>query len=215
MSFNTKIIENAGDLRPRCSRCLLLSTLCLCSQLPSLRSRVRLSLMVQWSEYWRLSNSGRLAGLCLPKTQLLMRGKPGGTPLEDHTPNSDENCLLLFPGPGVEVLSPGLLDDRPTRLYVPDGTWREASKIARKTNFLRGMRRAQLPLGMSSRYRLRKAPRAGGVSTIEAIAEALAILGEAENADRLIEVLTLLVNCLGKRRPSMRLHAEGAHRGLT
>ena len=204
MSFNTKIPENAEELRPRCSRCLLFPNLCICRSLPRLTSRFRFTLLLQWSEYWRLSNSGRLASLCLPNSQILVRGWPGREPLDHHRPDPDENNLLLFPGPGVEVLSPAALDERRTRIFVPDGTWREASKIARKTTFLRGMRRVQLPEGSSSRYRLRKAPRPGGVSTIEAIAAALGLLGERENEAQLVTLLTLFAERLSAIKPAIR-----------
>ena len=68
MAINTKNIETVGQIRPRYPHCLLWPTLCICPELVLLRNRVRLTRLVQWSEYWRLSNTGRLAQLCIRPT---------------------------------------------------------------------------------------------------------------------------------------------------
>ena len=64
-------------------------------------------------------------------------------------------------------------NERPLLLVVPDGTWRKARKLLHLNSALAALPRVCLPPGLNSRYRLRKAPAAGALATIEAIAAAL------------------------------------------
>ncbi len=69
---------------------------------------------------------------------------------------------------------------RPITLFVPDGTWRQASKVRRRVPCLADVPLVSLPQGSATTYRLRHEPRDGGLATMEAIARAFGILeGEA------------------------------------
>jgi len=83
---------------------------------------------------------------------------------------------LLFPGEQAQVLLPAAADLRPRRLVLLDGTWRKARKLVYLNPVLQSMAQVCLPAGLVSRYRLRKVPQAGALSTIEAGAEALSVL---------------------------------------
>lgn len=83
---------------------------------------------------------------------------------------------LLFPGPDVPVLTTAEVDARPRRLILLDGTWRKARKLLYLNPLLQQLPQVALPEGLLSRYRLRKAPTAGALSTVEAGAMALQIL---------------------------------------
>ena len=73
--------------------------------------------------------------------------------------------------------SPALVDSpRPITLVVPDGTWSQAVRARRRIPGLADIPCAALPPGLVSTYRLRHDPRAGRVSTLEAIAHALGVL---------------------------------------
>ena len=61
-------------------------------------------------------------------------------------------------------------------LVVPDGTWRKARKLLHLNPLLAQLPRVTLPEGAVSRYRLRKAPGPGALSTLEAIVQALEII---------------------------------------
>lgn len=195
--------ENTRKLT-RCERCLLLDKLCICSLVRPVCSRVPITLVLQWSEYWRPSNTGRLVAFTVRNCKLLLRGTPGITPNNDLGIAPTETPVLLFPGRGVEILNPAHLS-RGLRLIVPDGTWREAGKIARRLQSKQMMRRVQLPDGIRSRYRLRKNPRSGGVSTLEAIAYACLILGDTEASDHLLGLFEIFVERLLSLRPPIRL----------
>src|SRR5690606_1960692 len=57
-----------------------------------------------------------------------------------------------------------------------DGTWRKARRLLYLNPVLQQLPRVALPDGLISRYRLRKAPMAGALSTIEAGVHALQAL---------------------------------------
>jgi DTW domain-containing protein YfiP len=78
-------------------------------------------------------------------------------------------------------------------LVVPDGNWRQASKVYKRVPGLRGVPCVTLPKGPPSRYRLRAEAHPKGLSTLEAIARALGILEGAHVQRELERVLTVMV----------------------
>src|SRR5262249_10300950 len=64
----------------------------------------------------------------------------------------------------------------PVTLIVPDGTWRQASKVRNRVPGLRDVPCVSMGIGDPSRYRLRSEAHGHGLATIEAIARALGVL---------------------------------------
>ena len=121
------------------------------------------------SEVGHALNTARLAALGLVNAELLVG--------EDFTALdlSAWDAWLLFPGEAAVAL-PELAArpvDKPRLLVVPDGTWRKARKLLHLNPNLAALPRVALPDGLISRYRLRKAPVEGALSTIEAVVHAL------------------------------------------
>jgi DTW domain-containing protein YfiP len=115
-------------------------------------------------------NTARLAVLGLENAELLVGEDFAGLQLDPAY-----RACLLFPGEAAQPLplAPSPADQRPLLLVVPDGTWRKARKLLHLNPGLAELPRVCLPAGLSSRYRLRKAPAEGALATIEAIASAL------------------------------------------
>ncbi len=163
----------------RCSRCRMHLSLCVCSLIPQIETRTRLLLVIHRIEDRKTTNTGRLAGECLVNSRVVIRGHAGaaspplGLPL-------DAPAVLLFPAPDAVPLdrfaSTLSSDSSPVTLVVPDGTWRQASKVRKRVPELRDMPCVTLPLDEKSSYRLRSEPHAYGLATFEAIARAFAIL---------------------------------------
>jgi DTW domain-containing protein YfiP len=87
--------------------------------------------------------------------------------------------LLLFPFEGALDLRTfaGVAGEaRPITLVVPDGTWRQASKVRNRVPGLRDVPCVTLPMDAPSKYRLRAEAHGTGLATIEAIARAMGIL---------------------------------------
>jgi DTW domain-containing protein len=78
-------------------------------------------------------------------------------------------------------------------LVVPDGTWRKARKLLYLNPLLAALPRVALPEGLTSRYRLRKAPMPGALSTLEAIVTALNGLEPSGSFDLLLKPFEALI----------------------
>jgi DTW domain-containing protein YfiP len=166
----SKRVENK---LPRCAWCGLPLALCLCDELPRLRTRTRVVLIMHHVEQRRTTNTGRLAIRSLTQGQIRVRGLLDGPPRD---PLPDGRKLLLFPREDAEILTPEHGASEPVVLIVPDGNWNQAQRMARRDVDAQGATHVTLPPGAPSRYQLRRNPRDGTLSTLEAIARALAIL---------------------------------------
>lgn len=184
-----------GYRTPRCSRCWLETSDCICSLLPTIQTRTRISIVMSWSESCRPSNTGRLANLVLDNSEVRLRGVPRRPfdPTGLVTPG--RRTLLLFPDPEAEVLTRdyGQVDGLPITLVVPDGTWRQARKTCRREKTLKSLEAIKLPPGPPSIYQLRRAKRSDQLCTYESISRALGILEGPEVERRMIEPLRVAI----------------------
>lgn len=162
--------------RAQCSRCMRPQTHCLCALIPQLDSRTRVLLLQHPSEVSHALNTARLAALGLTHAQL--RVGEVFDDLDQLINQPGYQARLLFPGEDAQVLTAYELADKslPLLLVVPDGTWRKVRKLLHLNPVLAQLPRVTLPQGAVSRYRLRKAPGPGALSTLEAIVQALEIL---------------------------------------
>ncbi|MCY1281910.1 DTW domain protein [compost metagenome] len=177
--------------RPRCPRCERPLTHCLCALIPHLPSRTRVLVLQHPSEVGHALNTARLAVLGLENAGLLVgeRFEPQEWQREGYQP------WLLFPGDeacSLAEVASGCTDE-PCLLIVPDGTWRKARKLLHVNPELAALPRVVLPEGLSSRYRLRKAPAEGALSTIEAVVHALNAL-ESASFDELLRPFEALID---------------------
>ena len=119
-------------------------------------------------------NTARLVALGLHNAQLIIAETVDD--LESYLKQPGYRPCVLFPGEAAQELSAYQVLQQPLLLVVPDGTWRKARKILHCNPLLAALPRVTLPAGLSSRYRLRKAPDAQALATIEAVTYALNIL---------------------------------------
>ena len=173
--------------RPCCSRCQRPLAHCLCELIPALDSRTRLLILQHPSEAGHALNTARLAALGLRNAQLKIAER-----FEEDV-DADRPSYLLFPGEGALPVSSLADAGSSLRLIVPDGTWRKARKLLHVNPWLAALPRVELPGGLTSRYRLRKAPMPGALSTIEAIVAALDILESPRRYDELLRPFEALI----------------------
>ncbi|HEX7603364.1 MAG TPA: tRNA-uridine aminocarboxypropyltransferase, partial [Polyangiaceae bacterium] len=116
-----------------------------------------------------------LAAECLVNSEIHLRGHED-MPSAPIAWDEDAQPLLLFPHEGAVPLSDYAASTRPVTLIVPDGTWRQASKVRKRVPGLEGVPCVTLPAGPPSLYRLRAEAHETGLATIEAIARAIGIV---------------------------------------
>ncbi|AUZ47518.1 tRNA-uridine aminocarboxypropyltransferase [Pseudomonas orientalis] len=177
--------------RPQCSRCLRPLSHCLCSLIPSLDSCTRVLLLQHPSEVSHALNTARLAALGLTHAQLVV-GEVFDD-LETLLNPPGYQARLLFPADDAQSLQAYEPGDQPLLLVVPDGTWRKARKLLHLNPLLAALPRVTLPAGGVSRYRLRKAPGPGALSTIEAIVQALQVLEAPVSFEPLLKPFEALI----------------------
>lgn len=157
--------------RAQCPRCLRPQTHCLCPLIPHLDSRTRVLVLQHPSEVSHALNTARLAALGLSNAELIVGEVFEDLPKLLNRPGYQ--ARLLFPAEDAQPLQVYVPNDQPMLLVVPDGTWRKARKMLHLNPLLAALPRVTLTEGGVSRYRLRKAPGPGALSTIEAIVQAL------------------------------------------
>lgn len=178
--------------RPRCERCQRPLDHCLCPLIPALDSRTRVVLLQHHSETNHALNTARLAALGLKNAELRVGEVFEGLDALLATPGY--RPALLFPGDQARVLAPyQQAHDEPLLLIVPDGTWRKARKLLYLNPLLEALPRVTLGAVAPSRYRLRKAPEAGALSTIEAVVGALNALEQPASFDALLAPFEALI----------------------
>ncbi|WP_406819512.1 tRNA-uridine aminocarboxypropyltransferase [Pseudomonas sp. KnCO4] len=178
--------------RPRCERCQRPLDHCLCPRIPALDSRTRVVLLQHHSETNHALNTARLAALGLKNAELRVGEVFEGLDALLATPGY--RPALLFPGDQARVLAPyQQAHDEPLLLIVPDGTWRKARKLLYLNPLLEALPRVTLGAVAPSRYRLRKAPEAGALSTIEAVVGALNALEQPASFDALLAPFEALI----------------------
>ena len=177
--------------RPQCSRCLRPVAHCLCPLTPSLDSRTRVLLLQHPSEVNHALNTARLAALGLNNAQLVV-----GEVFEDLASLLSPpgyQARLLFPADDAQPLQAYAPGDQALLLVVPDGTWRKARKLLHLNPLLAALPRVTLAEGSVSRYRLRKAPGPGALSTVEAIVQALQVLEAPASFEPLLKPFEALI----------------------
>ncbi|UTW08457.1 tRNA-uridine aminocarboxypropyltransferase [Pseudomonas benzenivorans] len=179
--------------RPHCPRCSRPLERCLCALIPRLDSRTRVLILQHPSEVRHALNTARLAALGLCNAELRVGERFDDLPALLAQPGY--RACLLFPGEAAQPLAQLAAEngDSALLLVVPDGTWRKARKLLHLNPQLAALPRVTLPEGLHSRYRLRKAPMPGALSTIEAVVHALDIVEAPARFDALLRPFEALI----------------------
>ena len=188
-------MSNRKKILARCVRCHMRAELCICSEIPALLVDTRLVVLMHKRESGKPTNTGRLAALALPGSEILVRGGAQDAPIDRDFHADGRQPLLLFPSDDAIELSAAYLDTlrRPFTLIVPDGTWRQASRVGTRVAGLSEVPRVKLAPGPATAYHLRRETRSGGLATMEAIARAMGILEGRQTQESLERIFTLMV----------------------
>ncbi len=167
----------------RCFRCRMHLELCVCDVFPRFELKTKIIPIIHAREYWRPSNTGYLTKLSLENSEI--RRKSGRQSFAEAAvqPEMGRTNYVLFPAEGAMILSAQLKRDaeargKPITLFVPDGSWRQASKMVIRDPVLSELPKVIVPefSDRPSVYRLRKESRPEGLATFEAIARAVGAL---------------------------------------
>ncbi len=177
----------------RCPRCFIKPDLCICEFRAETTCGCDVVLLLHHDEVFKPTNTGRLIADILPKQTHAVEWARTQcpAPLAALLKDPARYCVLVFPGgdPG-NTLSPGQaleLAHSPKQtltLILLDGTWRQACRMARLSNYLAPIPRLAIPRSVGG-YAVRQAHRQGQLSTAEAGASALELCGQTDAATRI------------------------------
>ena len=148
--------------------------ICVCADLPHVETATEFVLIRHLTERLLTSNTGRFASLALPNSRIIEYG--GGEPFDESQLVLPGTALLYCSGPARP------LSFVPRRLIVLDGSFRQARRMYKRVAALRDLPELTLAAPAITPTRLRQPTQPDGMSTIEAIAAALATLEGAAAA---------------------------------
>lgn len=174
-----------------CSGCGLHRDLCICSLIPSLDLQTRVCLIVHYKELKRTTNTGQLAIKSLVNSQIIIRGEKDAEPVNlTDLVNSSYRSLLFYPSEDAVELTPDFVKQSalPIQLIVPDGNWRQASKVHSRHPELKNVVRVKISAPNLSNRHLRTEHMPEGMATLQAIAQALGVIEGAEVMQSLLNL---------------------------
>jgi DTW domain-containing protein YfiP len=164
--------------------------------LREVETRTAVDIVMHFREAQAASSTAHLARISLPRARVHVRGSILEVFEASRVLLPDHEAYYLYPSPGAAELTPDWVlarrDPRPVQLVVPDGSWTQAKKIYDREPLLARLPCLRIPERRST-YRLRRAPRPGGLATFEAIAHALASLEGAERMAPLFDNFDVMV----------------------
>jgi DTW domain-containing protein YfiP len=148
----------------RCLRCYANKKWCLCSKIPIVQTSFQIVIIRHLHESYKTSNTARMAHLALPNSMIL-----------DYLPETfDDSSLLTNDSAVLFPTTSNVWPEAktPARLFVLDGTWHQASRMAKKIVTLRGVPGVSFA-NASITPKLRQPTEEHRRSTLEAIALAV------------------------------------------
>ena len=184
------MFERKRKTKQPCSGCFLHLSRCICALIPNLETRTRLTLIIHTKELKRTTNTGRLALKSLKNSQMRIRGQTTEpVDLSDLIDQSYQS-LLFYPCDQATDLTTDFIQQfkKPIHLLVPDGSWRQASKVASRHPELNQVPRVMIKKKNLGTQHLRAENSLEGMSTLQAIAEAYRILEDEKTFEILNQI---------------------------
>jgi DTW domain-containing protein YfiP len=169
--------------RLRCVICGLIDVRCICSGLDRCRLPWRLVIVQHGKEGAKPTNTARLLAAVVLHSRLLPFATRTTPWSRERLGAADEPRFLLHPGEDATPLDRARVSELARiggALVIVDGSWRQSGRMVRRGDGLRELPRFALPAGPPSRWTVRRAPRAGFVSTLESVVRLAALLDDPE-----------------------------------
>lgn len=171
---------------------------CICAYRVRVATRTHIWLITHRIEHYKPTNTGRLIGDCIEHTRVFQwsRTEPDPALL---TALADERFepFVVFPDDNDDyrhrVVGPQRVasSERIPVLILLDGTWRQARRMFRRSDYLAALPVVPLHSARQTRYRLRKAASPEHLCTAEVAAELLSRIGDSQAAAVLDDYFTV------------------------
>ncbi len=180
----------------RCSGCALSKAWCICDQMPKVDHKLKIIWIYHPLELLKTTSSTVIARRCLNHVQLL-QWEGRGDPIPK--PNLDlSNAWVLMPEEGATPLEDEIekikqIQSNQTQELVPpvliaiDATWRQARRMVKKIEWLQPLKKVILLQSNPNPNILRRQHLEEGMSTLDAVAIGLRLIGETQEAQTLLD----------------------------
>jgi DTW domain-containing protein YfiP len=160
--------------RLECYQCFKPRIACICASIEPVANQTGIIILQHPRERLHAIGTARIARLGLAKVRVEpLAPWADGSFMRAQLP---PQAALLYPAAGARELAALPVDERPRHLVILDGTWFHAKKIYDAHQWLHDLPHVSLTPIVPSRYRIRPAPNALYVATVEAIVYALRII---------------------------------------
>jgi tRNA-uridine aminocarboxypropyltransferase len=175
---------------------------CVCEHIEALVLETRVVLIMHYKEMPKTTATGPMALAALDNSELHVHGRRGQPVELDHLHEQERRVLVLFPQEGASPLTEAFRaeDRRPITLIVPDGSWRQASRIPKRIGAIARAQPVTLPPGPETRWGVRRETHPSGLATFEAIARALGYLESRAVRVELESLFERMVNATYQNR---------------
>jgi DTW domain-containing protein len=172
-----------------CLVCYLHKDRCICESNPHLTLKTKISLIVHAKELKRTTNTGRLALRALSNSEMRIRGADREALDLSDLLIPHYRTFLFYPSENAIELNQELVNQSslPIQLIVPDGNWRQASKVHYRHHELKDIPRVQISTANTALLHMRAETTEAGMATLEAIAHALGIIEGDEVKEALMK----------------------------
>ncbi|MBH47199.1 MAG: RNA 2',3'-cyclic phosphodiesterase [Halobacteriovorax sp.] len=180
----------------RCPECQVPKELCYCARVETSQNKIPVTIIMHRRERFLTSNTAVVAARALSNCNIVLRGMKDQSASAEIEIDPNHVPLVLFPSEdALEIGSDKLkqyLGGRTPHLIVPDGSWGQAKRVARREPVLADVQAVKLSNTGPSLYRLRRQVMEGRLCTYEAIARALGDLESLELEQRLMKVMATM-----------------------
>lgn len=191
-------VKQITRLYESCNECGLPIINCICNKSAKVRSRAKLLILSSEREFYRPSNTARLLKLINPDATKIFLWERTKSPqqLIEYINSEKYTTFVLFPAENEELekrkeeFEP---TDKIPAFIIIDGTWKEARKIFRKSEFLKDLPIVSIESNKASNYDLRRGAAKGNLCTIETCIEILKMNGEFETSQAIDDYYKLFL----------------------
>lgn len=191
-------VKQITKLYESCNKCGLPIINCICNISPRIETKTKIWILSTKREFSRPSNTARLLKLINPESTELILWERTNAPekLIKYINSLEYEIYILFPIDNDDLSERKFEYKTPEKtpvFIILDGTWKEARRILRKSDYLNKLPKISLDPIHKSEYTLRRGASEGELCTIEAAIEVLKLNYEFKNAHLIKGVFDLFI----------------------